>query len=182
MARTSDFLCSLAAKFNGRLASRSSKIDKLLKENQIEHVPRLLGDIPADPKTFELVARFCYGYEIYITTENVIHVCYIADYFEMTESHNSNNLLVKAMTFFNKDVIPLWNSSVRGLKSTKNVLQQVLHLGLIDALLESVIKKVLADPYLLEKPIKCLTFKNVGEEDEDLYRPRLKHSFSKWHV
>ncbi|KAK1401396.1 BTB/POZ domain-containing protein [Heracleum sosnowskyi] len=152
------------------MASRSAKLDKLLKENHVEDIPGLLGDIPADPKTFEIVARFCYGYEIDITTANVIRVCCVADYLEMTESHSLNNLLVKAITFFKKDVIPFWNCSVRALKSTENVLQQVLHLGLIDALFESIITKVLADPCLLGKPIKCLTFDGDGEKDEDLYR------------
>ncbi|WOH14544.1 hypothetical protein DCAR_0934063 [Daucus carota subsp. sativus] len=156
---------------SGVMALRSAKLDKLLKENHVEEVPRLLRDIPADPKTFELVARFCYGYEISITAENVIHVCCVANYLEMTESHSLNNLLVKAFTFFKKDVIPFWNSSVRALKSAENVLQQVLHLGLVDALIESIIEKVLADPCLLGKPIKSLTFGGDGERDEDLYRP-----------
>lgn len=82
-----------------------------------------------------------------------------------------NNLLVKAITFFKKDVISSWNGSVRALKSTENVLQRVLHLGLIDALFESMIKKVLADPCLLGKPINCLTFDDDGQKEEDLYMP-----------
>ncbi|KAL8155204.1 BTB/POZ domain-containing protein At5g17580-like isoform X2 [Apium graveolens] len=92
----------------------------------------------------------------------------------MTDSHSLNNLLLKAITFFKEDVIPFWDSSVIALKSAENVFQQVLHLGLIDALFESIIEKVLADPCLLGKPIKCMTFDAYGEKYDDPYRPNAR--------
>lgn len=96
----------------------------------------------------------------------------------MTEIHSPNNLLEKAIKFFGQDVIPCWNKSVRALKTTEHIFQQALHLGLVDALADSIITKVVANPRLLgEPPINNLTSEDDddgGVENEIVYRPNAR--------
>lgn len=154
------------------LAARSAKLASLLKDHPQEDLSHLLGDMPADPNTFELVGRFCHGCEVNISTENVIRVSCLASYLQMTEIHSPNNLLKKSLTFFEQKVIPSWNKSIRALKSSENILQQAANLGLIDACVDSILTKVLSNPCLLGEPIKTSKSDDDGdvEENENAYR------------
>ncbi|KAK3006880.1 hypothetical protein RJ639_016392 [Escallonia herrerae] len=156
------------------LAARSAKLAELLKLNPQEDLSHLLEDIPADPKTFELVGRFCHGYEVNITAENVVRVCCLASFLEMTEDHSTNNLLKMALTFFKQKVIPSWNKSVRALRTTESILQPASKLGLVDACADSIITKALTNPHFLGEPVKILTFDDDGEDNENTHRPNAR--------
>ncbi|XP_073040775.1 BTB/POZ domain-containing protein At3g03510-like [Primulina eburnea] len=145
------------------LAPKSEKIAKLLKQSPHENPSQLLHDIPADQDSLEIVERFCQGYEINLSTENIVRVACLAHYLGMTESHCPNNLLNKTIVFFEQEIIPSWNKSIKALKTTENVLQEALQLGLVDYCVESVVSKVLEDPGLLGEPIKNL----VSDDDSD---------------
>lgn len=67
----------------------------------------------------------------------------------MTEIHSVDNLLKKALTLFGERVLPSWNESVKALRASEKVAKQAMHLGLVDAYLESIIGKALAYPHLL---------------------------------
>ncbi|CAK7333799.1 unnamed protein product [Dovyalis caffra] len=153
------------------LSARSAKIAALLKENPTEKLVFLPRDIPADPETFELVARFCHGYELILSTENVIPLISLAYYLEMTESHSENNLLDKSLVFLEDRVLSSWNETIKALCSASSTLQQ--HSGLVDACLESLVYKALADPRLLGEPIKNSSY-NEDSEDEEVYRPNAR--------
>ncbi|KAJ6743230.1 hypothetical protein OIU85_017220 [Salix viminalis] len=156
------------------LCARSAKIAALLKENPPEKLAFLLRDIPADPETFELVARFCHGYELIFSTENVIPLISLAFYLEMNESHSENNLLDKALAFFEDRVLPSWNETIKALRSASSTIQQVTHSDLVDACLESLVYKALADPRLLGEPIKISTCNENSDEDEEVYKPNAR--------
>ncbi|KAM7472396.1 hypothetical protein LguiA_010579 [Lonicera macranthoides] len=158
------------------LAARSAKLASLLKDHPQEDLSHLLGDMPADPNTFELVGRFCHGCEVNISTENVIRVSCLASYLQMTEIHSPNNLLKKSLTFFEQKVIPSWHKSIRALKSTENILQQAANLGLIDACVDSILTKVLSNPCLLGEPFKNSKSDDDDdiEENENAYRPNAR--------
>ncbi|GMY33435.1 BTB/POZ domain-containing protein At5g17580 [Fagus crenata] len=156
------------------LAAKSAKIAAFLKENSQEDLYHFLRDIPADPKTFELVARFCHGFELQISAENVVSITCLAYYLGMTESHSKNNLLSKAITFFEQRILPSWNETIKALHTTENILQQAVHIGLVDASLKSIIEKALVDPCLLGEPMKNLTCVDESEGNDDVYRPNAR--------
>ncbi|KAJ6360343.1 hypothetical protein OIU76_016382 [Salix suchowensis] len=157
----------------GLLSARSAKIAALLEENPPEKLAFLLRDIPADPKTFELVARFCHGYELILSTENVIPLISLAYYLEMTESHSDNNLLDKTVAFFEDRVLPSWNETIKALRSASSAIQQAMHSGLVEACFESLVYKALADPRLLGEPIKVSTC-SEDSEDEEACKPNAR--------
>ncbi|CAI9769401.1 unnamed protein product [Fraxinus pennsylvanica] len=157
------------------VATKSAKLAKLLKEYPQNDLSRLLCDIPADPESFELVGRFCHGYDIKLSNENVVRFACIAHYLGMTESHCPNNLLNKALNFFEHQILPNWHSSIKALKSAENVLEHAVNLGLVDACMESIVAKVQEDPHLLGDPIKNLSSDDDGSDgNEMVYRPNAR--------
>ncbi|KAI3732315.1 hypothetical protein L1987_63519 [Smallanthus sonchifolius] len=162
------------------LAAKSSKLCKLFKENPDEDLSHLLSDIPTSPQIFEIMARFCYGFHVNFTPENVIPISCLACYLGMTETHSSRNLLHQALYFFEHETITGWNESLRSLKAIENptILQQAAQLGLIDACMDSIITKALDNPLLLGEPIKnpVLDDDNEFEQEfnENVYKPNDK--------
>ncbi|KAL7618346.1 hypothetical protein Lser_V15G03221 [Lactuca serriola] len=163
------------------LAARSSKLCKLFKENPDEDLSHHVCDIPTTPEIFELIARFCYGFEVNFTPENVIPISCLACYLGMTDNHSPNNLLNRALSFFEHQIITGWNESIRSLKATENqiVLQQATKLGLIDACVDSIISTALNKPTYLGEPIEPIKNPVLSDEDEDgfngdVYKPNAR--------
>ncbi|CAA2982215.1 BTB/POZ domain-containing protein At5g17580-like [Olea europaea var. sylvestris] len=156
-------------------ATKSAKLAKLLKEYPQNDLSHLLRDIPADPESFELVGRFCHGYDIKLSNENVVQVACIAHYLGMTENHCPNNLLNKALYFFEHQILPNWNNSIKALNSAEIVLEHAVKLGLVDACIESIVVKVQEDPRLLGEPIKNLSSDDDDSDERDnVYRPNTR--------
>ena len=152
------------------MAARSAKIAALIKVNSHsqEDLSHSLGDIPPEPKAFELVARFCYGLEVHMSSKNVVPLICLAHYLRMTENHSRNNLLSRALTFFEKRVLPSWNETIKALRTMENIFQEAVNFGLVDACSESIIDKALADPRLLGEPI----YKD--DDIDNVYRPNAR--------
>ncbi|VFQ62460.1 unnamed protein product [Cuscuta campestris] len=133
------------------LADKSAKVATLLKNNPQQDLSQLLeaGEIPIDPQTFELVARFYHGFGINLTPENIVRVFCVAHHLGMTENHSPNNLLTIATHYFNHKVLSSWNRTIKALKSAETVLHPAMALGLVRACVDSIIIKALDDPSLL---------------------------------
>ncbi|CAN4110508.1 unnamed protein product [Withania somnifera] len=169
-------ICGMPFSLNRKLLSgRSAKLAALLKENPEDDLSHLLGDIPTDAETFELVARFCHGFDINLSPENVIKVLCLAHYLGMSEIQSTNNLTKKACFYFQNTVLPSWSKCIRALKSAETILQQAADLALVDACAESIITKVLHDPGLLGEPMRNVTTTDDdSESDENAYKPNVK--------
>ncbi|XP_023642609.1 BTB/POZ domain-containing protein At3g03510 [Capsella rubella] len=104
-----------------------------------------------NPSTFELVARFCYGYKIELSSENIVSVLCIAYYLEMSDDHSSNNLLNMAVTFLEQRVLMSWNETMKALRiCTERILDKLADVGLIEVFLDSLVEKALNDTRLLQ--------------------------------
>ncbi|GAB4862051.1 hypothetical protein Ancab_037305 [Ancistrocladus abbreviatus] len=147
------------------LAKRSAKVATLLNEKPNEDPCNLLQDIPADPETLELLARFCHGFDVNMSSENIIPLICLAEHLVMTESHSTNNLLKKARVFFEQRILPSWNECIKSLLSADHVFQQAMQLHLLDACVESLTRKALAHPNLLGDPTRDLKIDADGKED-----------------
>ncbi|KAL0735665.1 hypothetical protein Bca4012_011875 [Brassica carinata] len=137
------------------IAKRSAIVSSLLERNKIDELRCILRDIEADPETFELVARFCYGYKVKFTSDNIVSVLCIAYYLGMNEEHSTDNLLGKASGFLETRVLPCWNETVNALRSGDKSLEKLADFGLVDLFFDSLVQKASYDPRLLgEPPIK----------------------------
>lgn len=157
------------------LATKSAKFAAILKENPQEDLSNFLRSVPADTETLELVARFYHGFEVQICTQNCVQLICVAHYLDMTENHSKDNLLNKAVSFFQQRILPSWSETIKAFRSTEKLFQQSLKLGLVDSCLESIIKKAKASPQLLGEPIKK-SAANIddSDEDDDGYKPNAR--------
>ena len=157
------------------LAAKSAIFAARLKENPHEDLSIFLQSVPANPETIELVARFYHGYELQICSQNVVELICVAEYLEMTENHSKDNLLNKAVTYFHQRILPSWSEAIRALRSTEQLFQQSLKLGLVDDCLESIITMAKASPQLLGEPIKKSTASvDDSGEDYEVYKPNAR--------
>ncbi|CAA0808867.1 BTB/POZ domain-containing protein [Striga hermonthica] len=148
------------------ISHKSSKIWKLLQKTPQPDLSILLQDIPADHETMEIVARFCHGFDISISTQNVVRVACVAHYLGMTDTHCPDNLFAKAISFFQQNILTSWANSITALKSAEPVLQPALQLGLVNYCVESLISKALENPRLLGEPVNDSPLTSEDEDDD----------------
>ncbi|CAI9107092.1 OLC1v1006374C1 [Oldenlandia corymbosa var. corymbosa] len=158
------------------LAEKSKRLALSIKENPRVDISHVLKDGLADSETFEQVARFCHGFDVQLSIENVIHVACLAHYLGMTEDHCKNNLLAKAVDFFESQVLSSWNNSIRAIKSAENILRQAVDLGLVGACVETIIAEALKHPNLLGEPVRIPASNADDDEEENgnLFRANVK--------
>ncbi|KAK9153342.1 hypothetical protein Sjap_000822 [Stephania japonica] len=139
------------------MATKSGKLASLIQQNQNEQPPLSysLTDIPGDFTTFEQVSRFCSGLGAKLSSNNIVPLICVAHYLEMTDQHSPDNLLNKASSFFQVNVIPHWNECIKALIGTAkdNVFEQALHLGLVEACANSLVAKARLNPQVLGEPL-----------------------------
>ncbi|XP_051144229.1 BTB/POZ domain-containing protein At5g17580-like [Andrographis paniculata] len=147
------------------LASKSSRVSKLLQRNPQTDLSEALHDIPADHQSMEILGRFCHGFTINLSPDNIVRVACVAHYLGMSESHCSDNLLAAATAFFDSHILSSWTNSVKALKAAENVLEHAVDLGLVSCCADAVVRMAAANPRLLGEPIMS------GADNESSYRP-----------
>lgn len=112
-----------------------------------------LHDIPGGAKTFELVAKFCYGVKLEITAANVVHLRCAAEHLEMTEEYGEDNLISQTEMFLNQVVLRNWKDSLRSLQMCVDVLPHAEELNVTKRCIESLAVKASTDPNLFGWPV-----------------------------
>ncbi|KAJ8451712.1 hypothetical protein Cgig2_018346 [Carnegiea gigantea] len=131
------------------LAKRSSKVAALLDENPYTDLSCFFENMGVDPETLEMVARFCHGFDISMTCENVIPLICISHDLGMTDSHSPNNLLSKALSYFQHQILPSWDLTIRALRAGAHSFEHAVDIGLFDHCTESLLAHALLDPSLV---------------------------------
>lgn len=137
------------------LLSRSGVLERLIaeaSESEEECVIHLL-DIPGGAKTFEIVAKFCYGVKLELTASNVVYLWCAAEHLEMTEEYCEGNLISQAEAFFNQVVLRSWKDSLRALQTCDDVLPHAEALHIVKRCIESLAAKASTDPNLFGWPV-----------------------------
>ncbi|KAI4299968.1 hypothetical protein L6164_033389 [Bauhinia variegata] len=99
------------------LLSRSRVLERLIAETseQEEECVINLPDIPGGAKTFELVAKFCYGVKLELTALNIVYLWCAAEHLEMTEEYDEDNLISQTESFLSEVVLKSWKDSLKAL-------------------------------------------------------------------
>ncbi|KAL4627710.1 hypothetical protein ACB092_05G185100 [Castanea dentata] len=138
------------------LLSRSGIMEKLIAEasEDVEEGCTInLPEIPGGAKTFELVAKFCYGVKLELTSSNVVYLRCAAEHLEMTEEYGEGNLITQAEVFLNQVVLRSWKDSVKALQSCDDVLPYAEELNITKRCIESLASKACTDPNLFGWPV-----------------------------
>ncbi|CAK7343070.1 unnamed protein product [Dovyalis caffra] len=137
------------------LISRSGLLEKRIEDlaNENGSVSVLkLNDIPGGAKTFELVAKFCYGIKIEMTSLNVVSLRCAAEYLRMTEDYGEGNLIVQAEAFLD-EVFSSWTDSIRALETCEEVLPFAEETHIVPRCIDSLAMKACADPNVFNLPV-----------------------------
>ncbi|XP_022883284.1 BTB/POZ domain-containing protein At5g03250-like [Olea europaea var. sylvestris] len=137
------------------LLSRSGLLEKLIGESQSVDgsvCALQLGQLPGGAKAFELVAKFCYGVKIELTSMNVVSLRCAAEYLQMNEEHGEGNLIAQTEAFLN-DIFSNWTDTIKALETCEEVLPQAEELHIVSRCIHSLAMKACADPKLFNWPV-----------------------------
>jgi len=95
---------------------------------------------------FELAAKFCYGITVKITARNVAALRCAAEYLEMTEEYEKDNLVTRTEAFLTSEVLASWKKSIAVLQTCVKLLPWAKELQIVKRCIESVAWKACTDP------------------------------------
>ncbi|XP_012075652.1 BTB/POZ domain-containing protein At1g30440 isoform X2 [Jatropha curcas] len=138
------------------LLSRSGLMERLIAEASEEEDEKCvinLPDIPGGAKTFELVAKFCYGVKLELTSSNVVYLRCAAEHLEMTEDYGEANLITQTESFLNQVVLRNWKDSLKALQTCDDILPYAEELQITKRCIESLATKACTDPNVFGWPV-----------------------------
>ncbi|KAI3942079.1 hypothetical protein MKW92_037687 [Papaver armeniacum] len=130
------------------LLSRSAVLEKLIEDLSAEDGPSCvleLHNMPGGAKAFELVAKFCYGVKIELTSQNVVSLRCAAEHLQMNESYGEGNLIKQTEDVLN-DVFGDWADSLKALEACDEVLPHAEEVHIVSRCISSLATKACADP------------------------------------
>ena len=131
------------------MISRSELLEKLIQNFSNKDGSRCvlqLHELPSGVKAFELVAKFCYGVKIDLTSLNVVSLRCAAEYLQMNENYGERNLIAQTEVFLN-EVFSNWVDSIKAL-GTCEALPHAEGLHVVSRCIDSLATKACADPTL----------------------------------
>ncbi|RWW25121.1 hypothetical protein GW17_00010552, partial [Ensete ventricosum] len=119
--------------FQFPLLSKCGKIARIseVSQNVKEGTHHILSGCPGGADAFLLAAKFCYGLKVELSPKNIITVHSIAEYLEMTEQLDENNLLPEAERFFHKFVLHSWKDCILALQRSEGSLPNAESLPIV---------------------------------------------------
>ncbi|XP_021725340.1 BTB/POZ domain-containing protein At1g30440-like [Chenopodium quinoa] len=137
------------------LLSRSGVMERLIAEavEGEEGSVISLSDLPGGAKMFELVAKFCYGVKLELTSSNVVYLRCAAEHLEMTEEYGEGNLIFQTETFLTQVVLKSWKESLRALQTCDDILSFADQLNITKRCTEALAVKASTDPNLFGWPV-----------------------------
>ncbi|KAK8918451.1 BTB/POZ domain-containing protein [Platanthera zijinensis] len=136
------------------LLSKSGLLEKLIAEKSNEEGCIIeLPDLPGSSKAFELVAKFCYGMKMELTSSNVVYARCAAEDLQMTEEVSEGNLVSKSEAFLNQVVLRSWRESLKVLQTCNELLPRAEDLSIVKRCIESLTAKACTDPDLFGWPM-----------------------------
>ncbi|KAM1008157.1 hypothetical protein TB2_004485 [Malus domestica] len=138
------------------LLSRSGVMERLISEASEgeEGCVITVPDIPGGAKTFELVAKFCYGVKFELSASNVVYLRCAAEHLEMTEDYGEDNLITQTEAFLSQVVLRNWKDSLKALQTCDDILPYAEELNITKRCIESLATKASTDPNLFGWPVR----------------------------
>ncbi|XP_073008464.1 putative BTB/POZ domain-containing protein At3g08660 [Typha latifolia] len=119
--------------------SQSGRIRKMMVDSGDPNVSKMdLLNVPGGALAFELAAKFCYGINFEITTANVAHLRCIAEYLEMTEEYQEDNLIARAEAYLNEIVMQNLEKCIEVLCTCEGLHPLVEEVGVIDRCVDAI--------------------------------------------
>uniref|UniRef100_A0A1J3K6J0 BTB/POZ domain-containing protein n=1 Tax=Noccaea caerulescens TaxID=107243 RepID=A0A1J3K6J0_NOCCA len=122
------------------LLSKCGFIKRLVSESKNDSEPTVIkiSDIPGGSDSFELAAKFCYGINFDMSTDNIAMLRCAAEYLEMTEEHSVENLVVRAETYLNEVALKSLSSSITILHKSEELLPVAERVKLVSRCIDAI--------------------------------------------
>ncbi|EEF29217.1 BTB/POZ domain-containing protein SR1IP1 [Ricinus communis] len=121
------------------LVSKCGYIRKLVSESSDADLGEIeIPDIPGGAEAFELAAKFCYGINFEISTENIALLRCGADYLEMTEDYAVGNLVARSESYLNEVALKSLAGAVTILHLAENLLPVAEKVKLVSRCIDAI--------------------------------------------
>ncbi|PKA56935.1 BTB/POZ domain-containing protein [Apostasia shenzhenica] len=130
------------------LISKCGRIAKVASENTNEDTHHILLRCPGGPDGFYIAARFCYAAQVELTPQNIVMVYCTAEFLEMTEEYDEDNLLMRAESFIRRIILRSWKECILALQSTQNHIPEAENLPVVQKCFNALSMMACTDPSL----------------------------------
>ncbi|XP_059643000.1 BTB/POZ domain-containing protein SR1IP1-like isoform X3 [Cornus florida] len=121
------------------LVSKCGYIRKLVSECSDADLSEIkITDVPGGAEAFELAAKFCYGINFEITTENIAKLRCVAEYLEMTEDYAVGNLVGRAEAYLNEVALKSLAGAISLLRLSENLLPMAERVKLVSRCIDTI--------------------------------------------
>lgn len=121
------------------LVSKCGYIRKLVSESNDADVSEIqISDIPGGAEAFELAAKFCYGINFEISTENIALLRCAAEFLEMTEDYAVGNLVARTEAYLNEVALKSLAGAVSVLHLSENLLPLAEKVKLVSRCIDAI--------------------------------------------
>lgn len=121
------------------LVSKSGYTRKLVSESVDADLSIIeLPDIPGGADAFELAAKFCYGVNFEICTENIAILRCVAEFLEMTEDYAVGNLIERTEAYINEVALTSLAGAVFILHSCENLFPIAENVKLVNRCIDTI--------------------------------------------
>ncbi|CAI9264174.1 unnamed protein product [Lactuca saligna] len=121
------------------LVSKCGYIRKIVS-NRTDSDPLVIEihDVPGGPEGFELAAKFCYGINFELSTENISIVRCVSEFLEMTEDYAIGNLVTRSEAYLDEVALKTLAGAVIILQSSVNLLPMAEKVKLITRCVDTI--------------------------------------------
>ncbi|KAL0332295.1 UNVERIFIED_CONTAM: BTB/POZ domain-containing protein IP1 [Sesamum calycinum] len=121
------------------LVSKCGYIRKLVSESSDADLSAIeIPDVPGGAEAFELAAKFCYGINFEISTENIAMLRCVAEYLEMTEDYAVGNLVGRTEAYLNEVALKSLAGAVSVLHSSESFLPTAEKVKLVSRCIDTI--------------------------------------------
>lgn len=121
------------------LVSKCGYIRKLVSESVDADLSEIeIPDVPGGAEAFELAAKFCYGINFEIGTENIAILRCVAEHLEMTEEYAIGNLVGRTEAYLNEVALKSLAGAVSILHSSESFLPMAEKVKLVSRCIDTI--------------------------------------------
>lgn len=121
------------------LVSKCGFIRKLVSESSDADPSDIeIPDVPGGAEAFELAAKFCYGINFEIGTNNIATLRCVAEYLEMTEDCAIGNLVGRTETYLTEVALKSLGGAVSVLHATEDLLPIAENIKLVNQCIDAI--------------------------------------------
>ncbi|KAF7128860.1 hypothetical protein RHSIM_Rhsim10G0102500 [Rhododendron simsii] len=121
------------------LVAKCGYIRQLVSESSDADLSTIeLPDIPGGAEAFELAAKFCYGINFEISTENIAMLRCVSEYLEMTEDYSVGNLVGRTESYLNEVTFRSLSGAISILLISESLLPMAETVKLVSRCIETI--------------------------------------------